>query len=88
MVTKCANPSCAAVVRYLRGGRLFLVEMSAIVPMSTLSSPEAEFRQSGPRTEYFWLCEQCAKSMTITSDGNGHALISVHMPSQLKRECG
>ncbi len=77
MVTKCANPSCSAGFRYLRGGRLFLFEVSKSPPMSVLSSSESGFRKSEFRSsEYFWLCEECAKSMTINSDENGHAFVA------------
>ena len=32
MVVKCANPSCGVKFRYLRGGKLFLLEMPPFVP--------------------------------------------------------
>ena len=76
MVTKCANSSCSAGFRYLRGGRLFLFEVSQGPPMSGLSSSESGFRKSEFRSsEYFWLSEECAKSMTINSDESGRAFV-------------
>ena len=76
MIAKCANASCGIEFRYLRGGKLYLLETKPIISMSVLSPPEAEFRENGLRSdEYFWLCEECAKLMTITSDGSGRALI-------------
>jgi hypothetical protein len=36
-------------------------------------------------SEYFWLCQECAKSMTINSDENGHAFVAVHEPKYLKQ---
>ena len=71
MITKCANPACSTVFRYLRGGKLFLFE----VPQRQRRCrplQKSEFRSG----EYFWLCEECAKSMTITSRENGHALVT------------
>ncbi len=85
MVTKCANPSCSAVFRYLRGGRLFLFELPRSSPTSVPSSPESGFGKSEFRSgEYFWLCEECAKGMTITSDENGHALVAAYEERYLK----
>jgi len=78
MVTKCANPSCSTVFRYLRGGRLFLMEGPRSPLNSVLSSSESGFGKSEFRSgEYFWLCQECAKSMTINSDKNGHAFVAV-----------
>jgi hypothetical protein len=71
MVTKCANPSCNVSFRYLREGRLFLVETP---PFEAAGEPEF---QVGPhRSEYFWLCKRCAHTMTMTSDRAGHAVIA------------
>jgi hypothetical protein len=47
MVTKCANPSCGASFQYLRGGKLFLVDL----PRRPV---ESEGGTQPPRTaEYF-----------------------------------
>jgi len=67
MVTKCANPCCDTFSRYLRGGRLFLFEAPPTLARSNWTEPEIDFRQTGPQREYFWLCEQCAKSMIVVS---------------------
>jgi hypothetical protein len=76
MIAKCANPSCGTEFRYLRGGKVYLLETKPIMSISVPPPPETEFRESGLRSgEYFWLCEDCAKLMTIAPDGSGHALI-------------
>jgi hypothetical protein len=75
MVAKCANPSCGTFFRYLRSGKLFLLERPPIVPTSGPPTPEAQFRNRGSHDEYFWLCEKCAKIMTITSEESGAAMI-------------
>jgi len=85
MVTKCANPSCGTLFRYLRGGKLFLVEPP---PYSITSTPlrpfpDAELKTSVPRSEYFWLCEHCAKSMTIAPDQYGRAAIAFRDRKQI-----
>jgi len=69
MVTKCANPSCGTFFRYLRGGKLFLLEMPPLMPRSSQADNEIQFSKHGPHNEYFWLCEQCAKDMTIAPPG-------------------
>ena len=75
MIAKCANPSCGMFFRYLRSGKLFLLERSAIVARSGLHAPEGQFRNRGSHDECFWLCEDCAKIMTITSEESGGALV-------------
>lgn len=85
MVTKCANPDCNNVFRYLKGGKLFLVDMPPIVPTSALSRLEAELCKKGARYEYFWLCEECAPRMTLTFVKNGHSHVPVCKPVCLTR---
>jgi hypothetical protein len=70
MTSKCANPSCDSPFRYFRGGRLFLFE-------SVRSGPAGEeLREGRHRSEYFWRCELCARTMTIASGGGGHAVLA------------
>jgi len=79
MVTKCANPSCHVSFRYLREGRLFLVEPPPFGPTG-----KAEFQERPHQSEYFWLCERCAHTMTITSDRTGHGVIASHVHGHLE----
>jgi hypothetical protein len=54
--------------------------------MLAAPSPETGFRNSEFRCgEYFWLCEECAKSMTITSDEDGHAFVAAQEQTYLKQ---
>lgn len=67
MLSKCANPTCFASFRYLRQGRLFKIEKGAIGFDGARSTIH--------RTEYFWLCERCAKSLeVVVEDG----VVSTH----------
>ncbi len=64
MMSKCANPSCPSVFRYLRDGKLFQVPAGdsakhTIAP-GTMKSPT--------RDEFFWLCGDCCKQFTIVVD--------------------
>ena len=74
---------CSAISK---GGRLFLFEAPPRTATSAPSSQETGFRESEIRSgEYFWLCEECAKSMTITSDENGRAFVAAYEQRYLKR---
>jgi len=55
MLAKCSNPSCSARFRYLRNGKLFLLE----------SDPALTTGKSN-RVEYFWLCRDCCSTMTLS----------------------
>jgi hypothetical protein len=72
MVSKCANPSCSAAFRRMGEGRLFRIEFQASLPENARFDPA---RQTGRRTEYFWLCAQCAASMTIKVE-RGEVVVS------------
>jgi hypothetical protein len=54
MLSKCAHPTCFAQFRYLRAGRVFKVRM-----------PGSASSGATHHIEHFWLCEHCARSLTI-----------------------
>jgi hypothetical protein len=60
MISKCANPACAAQFRYLHEGRVFNIEIP--VP----SARPADL--SCHRIEHFWLCEGCVKVLKVVLD--------------------
>ena len=72
MLAKCANPSCSASLRYLLEGRLFRLEADPALAPSVDS-----FSASGGRdkTEYFWLCSRCSKTVTLRLDVDGTVII-------------
>ncbi|HWR14253.1 MAG TPA: hypothetical protein VN577_05470 [Terriglobales bacterium] len=57
MLRKCVNPFCNRPFRYLSQGKLFVVEF----PRRAID--HLSHRIAG--REHFWLCEECAKFMTI-----------------------
>lgn len=59
----CANPECVAELKYLRGGRLFLMERQTVITREGARA-SAPRRSAGTR-RYFWLCEDCAKVYSI-----------------------
>jgi hypothetical protein len=71
MVAKCANPDCHVGFRYLRGGKLFLLD----IPRSARrEAPKATASQRP--LEYFWLCDQCSGTMQVVVTESGHVAIS------------
>lgn len=61
MVSKCANPNCASVFRYLHEGRLFHVPGQAT---------KGTFSGGSAHDEFFWLCSECSKQLTIVVDSS------------------
>ncbi|HYL96708.1 MAG TPA: hypothetical protein VET69_12970 [Terriglobales bacterium] len=57
MLAKCANPICSAPFRYLHEGKLFRLDLGAGPPSADARIPH--------RLEYFWLCDGCARTMTL-----------------------
>jgi hypothetical protein len=77
MVTKCANPSCGASFRYLRGGKLFLLDLHrSFFGLEPGSAPVKK-----RVVEYFWLCDRCSAELTVTVDASGRAAIAKAPPA-------
>lgn len=66
MIAKCANPGCNAGFRYLRAGKLFLLDIPRY----------AQREETHRRLEYFWLCGQCSVTMKVVLNKSGEAAIS------------
>ena len=64
MNMSCANPDCKAELKYLRGGRLFLMERRPNLPQLVSYDPSRPKRPVTMR-RYFWLCELCSQSYSI-----------------------
>ncbi len=60
----CANQVCKAELKYLRGGRLFLMERQPNLPHLISYNPARPKRPVTMR-RYFWLCESCAQTYSI-----------------------
>ncbi len=68
MLSKCANPSCTEVFRYLGKGRLFRLE----------ADPALRSYNSLPETiqeEYFWMCSSCAEQFTLHLEEGGQVTV-------------
>jgi hypothetical protein len=76
MLSKCANPECNQIFRYLHEGKIF-----RLAPTPSMHAVAVEL---GPlMTERFWLCEQCAKRFTIVWGGSQSKLVP--LPKQPER---
>ncbi len=58
MLSKCANPGCSATFLYLHQGKLFRYE-------SETNGPDPSAKKPSQRIEFFWLCDDCAATMTL-----------------------
>ncbi|MGI9103478.1 MAG: hypothetical protein ACR2IF_13655 [Terriglobales bacterium] len=72
MLSKCANPDCSAHFHYLREGKLFQIDSA---PGSRLASEG----KAPHRIEYFWLCGDCASTMTLAYQP-GRGVTAVPLP--------
>jgi hypothetical protein len=74
MLSKCANPACSNPFLYLHNGKLFRMDVSA-------GAEAPEGRKAPSRVEFFWLCIDCAASMTLNYRyGVGVVATSVNRP--------
>jgi hypothetical protein len=64
MVSKCANPGCAATFLYFHKGKLFRVEAPADQTLEETGYENA-VKKPARRLEFFWLCDKCAAKMTL-----------------------
>ena len=61
MLSKCANPACHNAFRYLREGRLFLIDSGS----GSRRDRPSEGTGKGRPPEYAWLCSSCCHHLTI-----------------------
>jgi hypothetical protein len=81
MLSKCANPGCAATFLYLHQGKLFRVDTSV---EAVAGIPAAATKKPSRRVEFFWLCDQCAAEVTLGYK-RGTGITVVPLPKVLKR---
>ncbi len=77
MVSKCANPGCSSIFRYLHEGKLFQVPAKSVLD----SNPSRH-------DEFFWLCNECSKRFTIAVDSSTGAHIVTRLPPRVMRAAG
>lgn len=59
MVSECANPGCGAQFLYFGEGKL-------------IALPRQRSSPSGSRVEFFWLCGDCARHLSLEVTVDGH----------------
>ena len=62
MVSKCANPGCNAPFLYFHQGKLFRRERAARSSAGNRNGSAKSARY----VEFYWLCGDCAETMTLT----------------------
>ena len=60
MLSKCANPSCPTLFRYLHEGRLYVIS-----PRDGLARRKPRCSSKSGQIEYAWLCASCSRYLTI-----------------------
>ncbi len=63
MLSKCANPTCRALFRYLHEGKLFVIG-----PKEVLDWHKPRCSAKSKQIEYAWLCSSCCLHLTIQTD--------------------
>ena len=64
MLSKCTNPDCSTVFRYLHEGKLYVIP-STTAPSVRRPSPDLKYAGKSRTLEYVWLCSLCCRDMTI-----------------------
>ncbi len=63
MLSKCANPTCRTLFRYLHEGKLYLIG-----PKEALARHKPRCSAKSGQIEYAWLCSSCCLDLTIQID--------------------
>jgi len=79
MLSKCANPTCSARFRYLHEGRIF----SAIIEDKGVVRGAEDYAETPRRVERYWLCDSCARSMTLVLRDGRVVLRAMPLPPPL-----
>jgi hypothetical protein len=65
MISKCANPACAARFLYLHQGKLFRFEREAQENSELMMGFDPTVHKHSAGVQFYWLCENCSASMTL-----------------------
>ena len=66
MNVQCANPECCAELKYLRGGRLYLMDRERAPKIEDAQRSVTTTAPIDPKLRrYFWLCQSCAQTFTL-----------------------
>src|SRR5437773_11005028 len=68
VLSKCANPDCSEIFRYLHQGKIF-----SLAPTPEVEAVSGEMLPA--LQERFWLCDECSKKMTVVWGGTQVKLV-------------
>lgn len=69
MLSRCLNPGCNAMFRYLYEGRIFTVERF-------VTSPDG--LNTERILEHYWLCGPCSLSMKVVVENSVATTVPIH----------
>ena len=87
MLSKCANPACPNTFRYLRDGKLFLIECAA-TPAKGTSDTDRRVSGKSRTMDYAWLCSSCCRDMTIYVGSGGGIRVAASSEGQVRARQG
>lgn len=65
MISHCANPDCKLPFHYLRGGRLYRIDIRHLTtPCRDVPNFICSMKRSHASV-FFWLCEQCSLKFSL-----------------------
>jgi hypothetical protein len=77
---KCANPACSSLFRSLSLGKLFLLDTESDTDSSAARAsgiaPAIRSRRLVRQMERYWLCDSCARLLTLTFE-RGRGMVTV-----------
>lgn len=71
MISQCSNPSCGRNITSLAEGRLFQFEITSISISAVDENSDHLDETPNRETVHFWLCSQCAATMTLSLEPLG-----------------
>ena len=83
MLHKCVNPACAVRFRNLGCGKLYQIESEYLEAPAPGPSPSGRRVRTVRRVERYWLCDECASSLTLTFD-QSRGVVTVPLPDTAK----
>ena len=78
MVSKCANPDCSTPFRYFHTGKLFRADTAFGFDRRRTMGQEVQQGKPLRRLEFFWLCDECARKMTLIFDKESGVAVHPH----------
>ena len=69
MLSRCLNPGCKTLFRYLSHGRVFTVERF-------VTSPDG--LNTERMIEHYWLCEPCSRSLKVVVENGVATTVPIH----------